>query len=96
MPRSRPPQVCVERNTATATDAFARTLRECCACGADHHTISNWGPHAKYAVLMCARPLGETVAIAQSVDAPSRRPASAASRVAGGCFAARLIGTQVD
>src|SRR5438094_5280023 len=44
MPRSRPPQVCVERNTAIATDAFARTLRECCACGADHQTISNFGP----------------------------------------------------
>jgi hypothetical protein len=68
IPWSAPPHVCVDRYTATATEGLARIFREWRASGADHHTISNAGPQAKYAVLMCARRPGETVAIAQSFD----------------------------
>jgi hypothetical protein len=77
---------------ATATEGFARTFRECRASGAESHTTSNSGPHAKYAVFTCARPPGDTVAIAQSVDASSKRRAIAASRDAGGCLEARATG----
>jgi hypothetical protein len=61
--------------------------------GLESQTTSKSGPHAKYAVLMCARPPGDTVAIAQSVDASSKRRAIAASRGAEACFDERSTGT---
>src|SRR5437870_12395414 len=93
MPRSDPPHVCVERKTATAAEPFARTFCEWRASGAESQTISNPGPQAKYAVLTWARPLGETVAMAQSRDASRSLQAIAARRVPEGCFADRSTGT---
>src|SRR5436189_6257397 len=50
---------------------------ECVASGSESQTSSRTSDQAKYAVLTCARPFGDTVAIAQSVDASS----SAAARL---------------
>jgi hypothetical protein len=67
-------------------------LREWRASGAESQTISNSELHAKYAVLTCARPPGETVAIAQSFDSSRSLRAIAASREVGGCFEDLWIG----
>src|SRR2546423_4105583 len=67
-------------------------FREWRASGADSHTISNAGLHAKYAVLMCARAPGETVEIAQSLDSSSSRRVIATRRLREGCLAMRLTG----
>jgi hypothetical protein len=92
MPRSDPPHVWVDRKTATAAEAFARTFREWRASGAESQTISYAGPHAKYAVFTWARPPGETVAIAHRVDSSRSRRAIVASRTLRGCFDERSIG----
>src|SRR6266545_294682 len=93
MPRSRPPQVWRVSKTAMATERCRARLREWCASGAESQTISNRGLHAKYAVLTCARPSADTVAIAHR-DAASRRTLAIRRRRAGeGCRSIRLIGT---
>src|SRR5438128_11266582 len=69
-------------------------FRECCASGADSQTISNAGPHAKYAVFTWARAPGDTVAMAQSFDWSKRRRVVAARRLAGGCLAVRRTGIE--
>lgn len=93
IPRSLPPHRSLERNTATATDGFAPTLGESRARGAESHTTSKSGPHAKYVVFTCARPPGGTVVIAQGVDASSKRRAIAANRDAAGCLDEHSTGT---
>src|SRR5947199_10798701 len=91
MPRSGFPHCWVESKTAIAAEAFARRLREWPADGSESQTRSKSADHAKYAVLMCARPLGETVAIAHSVDASSSPAASVLSRaVPTGRFERRI------
>src|SRR6266508_3092892 len=57
-------------------------LPECFARGSESQTMSNSGLHAKYAVFTWARPSGGTVAIAQRVEASSRRRAAVANRAA--------------
>ncbi len=63
-----------------AREELVRRLREWPASGAEIHTSSNARLHAKYAVLTCARPPGDTVAMAQSVEAFRRPRATPAIR----------------
>jgi hypothetical protein len=74
--------------------SFPRRFRECVACGSDNQTRSNSRLHAKYAVLMCARPPRATVAMAHSVDASRRDCAIAARRAAAIGRVDRTIGIE--
>lgn len=84
-----PPQRCVERKTATATEGSARYVAGVARIRRRPQTISKAEPHANYAVFTCARPPGDTVTIAQIVDSPRSRRAAAARREAGECFEVR-------
>jgi hypothetical protein len=71
MPLSGSPHVWRESYTATAVVALVFRFCECRAPRSDSQTSWRSLLHAKYAVLTCARPLGDTFAIAHSFDASS-------------------------